>query len=132
MRLRRMRTSDDVPGDTFAPPPRPAVTRAMFTRVAGHGIDLVILNGCVNDLDPFFGIPLGTTPGVEDLPKAVLRECTGVGAAAENPAKNVPYFSGAKVGYGGRGMQAAIEKAHSLPGNPKVLVADFNYAFSRA
>ncbi|MGH1556006.1 hypothetical protein ACRAWF_41985 [Streptomyces sp. L7] len=60
------------------------------------------------------------------------RECSGIGAAPENPAKDVPYFSGAKVGYGGRGMQAAIEKAHSLPGRPKVLVADFYYALSRS
>jgi len=101
-------------------------------RAADHGIDLVILNGCINDLDPFFGIPLGITPGVEDLPKAVLRECAGVGAAAENPAKDVPYFSGAKVGYGGRGMRAAIEKAHALPGRPKVVLANFLYAFTRA
>jgi hypothetical protein len=99
---------------------------------AGHDIDLVIMNGCVNDLDPFFGVPLGITPGVEDLPAAVRRECSGIGAAAENPAKDVPYFSGAKVGYGGRGMRAAIEKAHSLPGRPKVLVADFMYPFTRS
>jgi hypothetical protein len=44
----------------------------------------------------------------------------------------VPYFSGAKVGYGGRGMRAAIEKAHSLPGRPKVVVVDFYYALSKA
>jgi hypothetical protein len=98
----------------------------------GYPVDLVVLNGCINDVDPFFGVGVGITPGSEDLPRAIRRECSGIGAAAENPAKNVPYFSGAKVGYGGRGMQAAIEKAHSLPGNPKVLVADFNYAFSRA
>jgi hypothetical protein len=98
----------------------------------GQDIDLVVMNGCVNDLDPFFGVPLGITPGVEDLPSAVTRECGGIGAAAENPAKDVPYFSGAKVGYGGRGMRAAIEKAHRLPGHPKVLVANFMYPFTRA
>lgn len=101
-------------------------------RAGGYGLDLVVINGCINDLDPFFGIGVGITPGSEDLPKAVKRECSGIGATAENPAKDVPYFSGAKVGYGGRGMQAAIEKAHSLPGRPKVLVADFYYALSRS
>ena len=101
-------------------------------RAAGHDIDLVVLNGCINDLDPFFGVPLGITPGMEDLPKAVVRECSGIGAAAENPAKDVPYFSGAKVGYGGRGMRAAIEKAHTLPGRPKVVVANFLYPFTGA
>lgn len=101
-------------------------------RAGGYGLDLVVINGCINDLDPFFGIGVGITPGSENLPEAVKRECSGVGAAPENPAKDVPYFSGAKVGYGGRGMQAAIEKAHSLPGHPKVLVADFYYALSRS
>lgn len=101
-------------------------------RAGGYGLDLVVINGCINDLDPFFGIGVGITPGSEDLPKAVKRECSGIGAAAKNPAKDVPYFSGAKVGYGGRGMQAAIEKAHSLPGRPKVIVADFYYALSRS
>ncbi|WP_309227036.1 PKD domain-containing protein [Streptomyces lunaelactis] len=101
-------------------------------RAGGYGLDLVIVNGCINDLDPFFGIGVGITPGSRKLPEAVKRECSGVGAAAENPARHVPYFSGAKVGYGGRGMQAAIEKAHSLPGRPKVLVADFYYALSRS
>ncbi|KPC66575.1 hypothetical protein ADL29_03940 [Streptomyces chattanoogensis] len=101
-------------------------------RAGGYGLDLVVINGCINDLDPFFGIGVGITPGSENLRKAVKRECSGIGAAAENPAKDVPYFSGAKVGYGGRGMQAAIEKAHSLPGHPKVLVADFYYALSRS
>ncbi|MEU5011715.1 PKD domain-containing protein [Streptomyces sp. NPDC021749] len=101
-------------------------------RSGGYGLDLVVINGCINDLDPFFGIGVGITPGSENVPEAVKRECSGVGAAAENPAKDVPYFSGAKVGYGGRGMQAAIEKAHSLPGRPKVLVADFYYALSRS
>ncbi|MFD8542393.1 PKD domain-containing protein [Streptomyces sp. NPDC059649] len=101
-------------------------------RSGGYGLDLVVINGCINDLDPFFGIGVGITPGSENLPKAVKRECSGIGAAAENPAKDVPYFSGAKVGYGGRGMQAAIEKAHSLPGRPKVLVVDFYYALSRS
>ena len=91
-----------------------------------------MINGCINDLDPFFGIGVGITPGSGNLPEAVKRECSGIGAAAENPAKDVPYFSGAKVGYGGRGMQAAIEKAHSLPGRPKVIVADFYYALSRS
>lgn len=99
---------------------------------AGQDIDLVILNGCINDMDPLLGIPFGITPGTEDVPNAVRRECGGVGAAATNPAEDVPYFSGAKVGYGGRGIKAAIEKAHSLPGHPKVLVADFYYALSRA
>ncbi|MFI9045577.1 PKD domain-containing protein [Streptomyces sp. NPDC053427] len=101
-------------------------------RAGGYGLDLVVINGCINDLDPFFGIGVGITPGSKDLPRAVKRECSGVGAAAENPAKDVPYFSGAKVGYGGRGMQAAIEKAHALPGRPKVIVADFYYALSRS
>ncbi|WP_045314851.1 PKD domain-containing protein [Lentzea aerocolonigenes] len=94
--------------------------------------DLVIINGCINDMDPLLGIPLGITPGTEDVPAAVRRECGGVGAAPTNPARDVPYFSGAKVGYGGRGMRDAIEKAHSLPGRPKVLVVDFYYALSRA
>ncbi|MEV0375492.1 PKD domain-containing protein [Streptomyces sp. NPDC050636] len=101
-------------------------------RAGGYGLDLVVINGCINDLDPFFGIGVGITPGSKNLPEAVKRECSGVGAAAENPAKDVPYFSGAKVGYGGRGMRAAIEKAHSLPGRPKVIVADFYYALSRS
>ncbi|WP_369637382.1 PKD domain-containing protein [Nocardia sp. JMUB6875] len=94
----------------------------------GYPVDLVIMNGGINDLDPFFGIPLGITPGSQDLASAVRREIGGEGAAAVNPAKDVPYFSGAKRGYGGRGMRAAIEKAHSLPGHPKVLVADYYYA----
>ncbi|MEV6397474.1 PKD domain-containing protein [Streptomyces sp. NPDC051907] len=101
-------------------------------RAGRYGLDLVVINGCINDLDPFFGVGVGITPGSRNLPEAVRRECSGVGAAPENPAKDVPYFSGAKVGYGGRGMQAAIEKAHSLPGRPKVLVADFYYALSRS
>ncbi len=101
-------------------------------RSGGYGLDVVVINGCINDLDPFFGIGVGITPGSESVPEAVKRECSGIGAAAENPAKDVPYFSGAKVGYGGRGMRAAIEKAHSLPGRPKVIVADFYYALSRS
>ncbi|MFF3325062.1 PKD domain-containing protein [Streptomyces sp. NPDC002889] len=101
-------------------------------RAGGYGLDLVVLNGCINDLDPFFGIGVGITPGSRNLPEAVKRECSGIGAAAENPARDVPYFSGAKVGYGGRGMRAAIEKAHALPGRPKVIVADFYYALSRS
>jgi hypothetical protein len=101
-------------------------------RAGGYGIDLIILNGCINDLDPFLGIPVGITPGTADLPRAVTRECSGVGAEATNPAKNVPYFSGAKLGYGGRGMRAAIERAHALPGAPKVIVANFYYPFSRS
>jgi hypothetical protein len=101
-------------------------------RAGGHGVDLVILNGCVNDLDPFFGVPLGITPGVQDLPAAVTRECAGIGALPDNPAKDVPYFSGAKVGYGGRGMREAVEKAHALPGHPKVVVANFLYPFTVA
>ncbi|MCX4825463.1 PKD domain-containing protein [Streptomyces sp. NBC_01142] len=100
-------------------------------RAGGYGLDLVVVNGCINDLDPFLGIAVGITPGSRNLPEAIRRECSGIGAAAENPARHVPYFSGAKVGYGGRGMQAAIEKAHSLPGRPKVIVADFYYALSR-
>ena len=101
-------------------------------KAAEHETDLVIINGCINDMDPLLGIPLGITPGTEDVPTAVRRECGGVGAAPTNPARDVPYFSGAKVGYGGRGMREAIEKAHSLPGRPKVLVVDFYYALSRA
>ncbi|WP_455351810.1 PKD domain-containing protein [Streptomyces sp. SYSU K217416] len=101
-------------------------------RAGGYGLHLVVINGCINDLDPFFGIGVGITPGSRDLPDAVRRECSGIGAAAENPARDVPYFSGAKVGYGGRGMREAIEKAHALPGRPKVLVADFYYALSRS
>ncbi len=101
-------------------------------RAGGYGLDVVVINGCINDIDPFFGIGVGITPGSRDLPDAVRRECSGVGAAAENPAKDVPYFSGAKVGYGGRGMREAIEKAHALPGRPKVIVADFPYALSRS
>ncbi|WP_285742198.1 PKD domain-containing protein [Lentzea sp. NBRC 105346] len=102
-------------------------------RAAADGpVDLVIMNGCINDMDPLLGIPFGITPGTEDVPTAVRRECTGVGAAPENPAKDVPYFSGAKVGYGGRGMRAAVERAHALPGHPKVLLVDFYYALSRA
>ncbi len=99
---------------------------------SGQETDLVIINGCINDMDPLLGVPLGITPGNEGVATAVRRECGGVGAAPFNPAKDVPYFSGAKVGYGGRGMKAAIEKAHSLPGRPKVLVVDFYYALSRA
>jgi hypothetical protein len=98
----------------------------------GHGIDLVLMNGCINDLDPFLGVAAAITPGSEDVPAGVRRECTGEGAAAVNPAKDVPYFSGAKLGYGGRGMRAAIDKAHALPGHPKVLVVDFYYALTRA
>jgi len=99
---------------------------------SGEKVDLVVLNGCINDLDPFLGIVAGITPGSENVPAGVERECSGVGALAENPARNVPYFSGAKVGYGGRGMRAAIEKAHALPGRPKVLLVNFYYALSRA
>jgi len=99
---------------------------------AGEQVDLVVMNGCINDLDPFTGVGVGLTPGSEDVPRGVERECSGIGAAAENPAKDVPYFSGAKVGYGGRGMRAAIEKAHALPGHPKVVLVDFYYAMSRA
>jgi hypothetical protein len=99
---------------------------------AGEQIDLVVMNGCINDLDPFLGVGVGFTPGSEDVARGVERECSGIGAAAENPAKDVPYFSGAKVGYGGRGMRAAIEKAHTLPGRPKVVLVDFYFAMSRA
>ncbi len=101
-------------------------------KASSEKTDLVIINGCINDMDPLLGIPLGITPGTEDVPTAVRRECGGVGAAPTNPARDVPYFSGAKIGYGGRGMREAIEKAHSLPGRPKVLVVDFYYALSRA
>ncbi|WP_244976233.1 PKD domain-containing protein [Nocardia huaxiensis] len=91
----------------------------------GYTVDLVLLNGCINDLDPFLGIPVGVTPGTSDLSAAVRRECAGTGAEMINPAANVPYYSSAKHGYGGRGMQSAIEKAHTLPGAPKVLVANY-------
>ncbi|MFI6870747.1 PKD domain-containing protein [Nocardia sp. NPDC050406] len=91
----------------------------------GYRIDLVLVDGCVNDLDPFFGIPIGVTPGSTDLAAAVRRECGGTGADSVNPAAGVPYFSGAKLGYGGRGMREAIEKAHTLPGAPKVLVSNY-------
>lgn len=91
----------------------------------GYRIDLVLIDGCVNDLDPFLGIPVGITPGSADLVSAVRRECGGAGADPVNPAASVPYFSGAKLGYGGRGMRAAIEKAHTLPGGPKVLVSNY-------
>ncbi|MFF2553232.1 PKD domain-containing protein [Nocardia sp. NPDC058058] len=94
-------------------------------RAHGYPVDLVLLDGCINDLDPVFGIPVGVTPGTRDLTAAVRRECGGLGAEAVNPAAGVPYFSGAKLGYGGRGMRAAIEKAHALPGNPKVLVSNY-------
>lgn len=95
----------------------------------GYRIDLVLVDGCVNDLDPFFGIPVGVTPGTADLVDAVRRECGGAGANPVNPAANVPYFSGAKLGYGGRGMQDAIEKAHTLPGAPKVLVSNYFHGY---
>ncbi|MBL1073556.1 PKD domain-containing protein [Nocardia sp. 2] len=91
----------------------------------GYPIDLVLMNGCINDLDPFLGIPVGVTPGTAELSEAVRRECAGIGAEPENPAANVPYFSSAKSGYGGRGIQAAIERAHALAGGPKVLVANY-------
>ncbi|NNH73304.1 PKD domain-containing protein [Nocardia uniformis] len=95
----------------------------------GYRIDLVLVNGCVNDLDPFFGIPIGVTPGSADLVSAVRRECGGEGANPVNPAANVPFFSGAKLGYGGRGMRSAIEQAHTLPGAPKVLVSNYFHGF---
>ncbi|WP_405488029.1 PKD domain-containing protein [Nocardia sp. NBC_00511] len=95
----------------------------------GYPIDLVLVDGCVNDLDPFFGIPVGVTPGTQDLIAAVRRECGGQGAEAVNPAANVPYFSGAKLGYGGRGMREAIEAAHKLPGAPKVMAADYFHGY---
>ncbi|GGM46536.1 hypothetical protein GCM10012275_17010 [Longimycelium tulufanense] len=100
-------------------------------RAGGYGIDLVMLDGCVNDIDALFGIPLGIMPGTEDLPAAVQRECSGAGAEAQNPARNVPFFSGRSAGYGGRGMREAIEKAHSLPGHPKVIVVNLYYVYSR-
>lgn len=95
----------------------------------GYTIDLVLVQGCINDLDPFFGIPLGLTPGSADLPAAIQRECGGTGAAAVNPARDFPLPSGAKRGYGGRGMRAALEKAHDMPGRPKVLAADYWYTY---
>ncbi|WP_327143253.1 PKD domain-containing protein [Nocardia sp. NBC_01327] len=96
-------------------------------RDRGYQVDLVLLDGCINDLDPIFGIPVGLTPGSQDLTAAVRRECGGAGAEPVNPAANVPYFSSSKLGYGGRGMQDAIEKAHALPGSPKVLVSNYFY-----
>ncbi|WP_369634238.1 PKD domain-containing protein [Nocardia sp. JMUB6875] len=95
----------------------------------GYRIDLVLLDGCLNDLDPFFGIPVGVTPGTQDLAAAVRRECGGVGAESANPAAAVPYFSGAKLGYGGRGMREAMQAAHELPGAPKVLVGDYFHGY---
>ncbi|MEC3913870.1 PKD domain-containing protein [Nocardia sp. CDC160] len=95
----------------------------------GYRIDLVLMDGCLNDLDPFFGIPVGVTPGTQDLAAAVRRECGGVGADAANPAADLPYFSGAKLGYGGRGMREAMQAAHELPGAPKVLVGDYFHGY---
>ncbi|WP_157389262.1 PKD domain-containing protein [Nocardia terrae] len=95
----------------------------------GYRIDLVLLDGCLNDLDPFFGIPVGVTPGTQDLAAAVRRECGGVGAESVNPAADVPYFSGAKLGYGGRGIREAMQAAHDLPGAPKVLVGDYFHGY---
>lgn len=94
-------------------------------RAKGYPVDLVLMAGCINDLDPLFGIPVGVTPGTQDLTEAVARECGGVGAEPVNPAAHVPYFSGAKQGYGGRGMAPAIAKAHQLPGSPKVMVGNY-------
>ncbi|MEU0542634.1 PKD domain-containing protein [Nocardia sp. NPDC005978] len=98
---------------------------AADARAHDYTVDLVLLTGCINDLDPLFGIPVGVTPGTQDLDAAVRRECGGEGAEPENPAAHVPYFSGAKDGYGGRGMAAAITAAHQLPGSPKVMVGNY-------
>ncbi|MFE3697089.1 PKD domain-containing protein [Nocardia tengchongensis] len=95
----------------------------------GYPVDLVLLDGCLNDLDPVFGIPVGITPGTQDLAAAVHRECGGVGADAVNPAAAVPYFSGAALGYGGRGMRDAVQAAHQLPGMPKVLVGNYFHGY---
>ncbi|AYF73098.1 PKD domain-containing protein [Nocardia yunnanensis] len=95
----------------------------------GYPVDLVLMDGCLNDLDPFFGIPVGVTPGTQDLAAAVRRECGGVGAESENPAASVPYFSGARLGYGGRGMREAMQAAHRLPGAPKVLAGDYFHGY---
>ncbi|MBF6179027.1 PKD domain-containing protein [Nocardia otitidiscaviarum] len=102
---------------------------ASEAEAGGYRVDLVLVNGCVNDLDPFFGIPLGVTPGSADLVSAVRRECGGEGADPVNPAADVPYYSGAKLGYGGRGMRVALERAHDLPGAPKVLVSNYFHGF---
>ncbi|MFC9994796.1 PKD domain-containing protein [Nocardia sp. NPDC127526] len=102
---------------------------AAAARNQGYTVDLVLLDGCINDLDPFFGIPVGVTPGTQDLTAAIHRECGGAGAEPVNPAADVPYFSSAATGYGGRGMQEAIELAHALPGRPKVLVANYFHGY---
>jgi hypothetical protein len=97
----------------------------------GYEIDAIVVTACINDIDPLVGIPFGLTPGSKDMAEAVLRECSGVGAETDNPAENVPYFSGAKLGYGGRGMKEMIEKAHrEIPGNPKVIVVPMVRAMS--
>lgn len=100
------------------------VEKARQQALAGnYKVDAVVLNGCINDIDPLVGITLGLTPGSEDMRTAVLRECAGIGADVVNPALDVPYFSGAKLGYGGRGMKELIEKAHrEIPGNPKIVL----------
>lgn len=108
------------------------VERAKAEALAGnYSIDLVVLTGCINDLDPLLGLPYGITPGSEDLVAAVQRECSGIGAAATNPAADVPYFSGAKAGYGGRGMADLLLKIHQeLPGHPKVILENFYWGLS--
>lgn len=108
------------------------IEKARAEALAGHyRIDLVVVNGCINDLDPLVGIPYGITPGSQDLVAAVKRECSGIGALPQNPAANVPYFSGAKIGYGGRGMKDLLLTIHrELPGHPKVILADFYWALS--
>ncbi|MFE5288259.1 PKD domain-containing protein [Nocardia sp. NPDC056611] len=95
----------------------------------GYPVDLVLIDGCLNDLDPIFGIPVGVTPGTQDLTAAVHRECGGMGADAVNPAAAVPYYSGAALGYGGRGMREAVQAAHQLPGTPKVLVGNYFHGY---
>jgi hypothetical protein len=113
------------------------VERARAEALAGHyEIDLVVLTGCVNDLDPLLGLTYGITPGSEDLVAAVTRECSGLGAAATNPAENVPYFSGAKVGYGGRGLTELLLKIHctscGCAGHADVIAAENIRVLGRA
>ncbi|PSK27019.1 hypothetical protein C6575_34090 [Nocardia seriolae] len=118
-------TGDDATPDVFC-----QLEQAAADATAnGYRIDLVLIDGCLNDLDPFFGIPVGVTPGTQDLTAAVRRECGGVGAESVNPAATVPYFSGAKLGYGGRGMSDAVRAAHALPGAPKVLMGDYFHGY---
>ncbi|MGW4247744.1 PKD domain-containing protein [Nocardia sp. NPDC004722] len=118
-------TGDDATLDVFCQLEQAAAD----ANAHGYQVDLVVMDGCLNDLDPFFGIPVGVTPGTQDLATAVRRECGGVGAESENPAATVPYFSGAKLGYGGRGAREAVQAAHKLPGAPKVLLGDYFHGY---